>query len=192
MRSSSIVAGYEPPAGGVTLSICGRTGKVRRKGKSHGMKILVFSDSHGNVEHMAEAVERDRPDRIFHLGDVEPDARALRRRFPDIPMDCVPGNCDGRRPDLEEEKLVEAEGRRILLMHGHTRNVKLGMGQAVWAAREAEADVLLFGHTHEAFCTYEQGLWIMNPGTVRGSWAGATYGVITIQGGDLVCYGLKV
>ncbi len=155
------------------------------------MKILVFSDSHGDVQHMADAVASDRPDRVLHLGDVEPDARALGRQFPELPIDKVCGNCDGRRPDLAEEQVVEIDGRRILMMHGHTRNVKLGMGQAVWAAREAEADILLFGHTHEAFCEYQHGLWIMNPGSIRGSWSGRTYGVISLEGKDTVCYLLR-
>ena len=36
------------------------------------MKILVFSDSHGNEDNMVCAVERERPstlDAIVHLGD---------------------------------------------------------------------------------------------------------------------------
>ena len=71
------------------------------------MKILVFSDSHGNIQNMEQAVRGDRPDYILHLGDVNPDARALRKLFPAIPMECVCGNCDGRRPALEEERVLE-------------------------------------------------------------------------------------
>lgn len=155
------------------------------------MKLLVFSDSHGDVRHMEAAVRRDRPDMVLHLGDVNPDARALKKRFPDVPMEWVCGNCDGRRSDLEEERVLEIQGRRILMMHGHTRHVKLGMGAAVWAAREAQAHILLFGHTHEDFCEYHEGLWVMNPGTIRGGWAGATYGVICLEGENAVCYTLK-
>ena len=46
------------------------------------MKILVFSDSHGNVQNMEQAVRSDRPDYILHLGDVNSDARALGKLFP--------------------------------------------------------------------------------------------------------------
>lgn len=152
------------------------------------MKLFIFSDSHGNVAHMESAVRSGHPDMVLHLGDVNPDARALQRLFPDLPMECVCGNCDGRRSDLEEERLLEMEGRRILMMHGHTRSVKLGMSTAVWAAREAEAQILLFGHTHEDFCEYHEGLWIMNPGSIRGGWTGATYGVISMEGKDTVCF----
>ena len=33
------------------------------------MKILVFSDSHGDRQTMVLAAEAHRPDAIFHLGD---------------------------------------------------------------------------------------------------------------------------
>lgn len=49
------------------------------------MKLLVFSDSHGNVANMEDAVRREEPDQVLHLGDVVRDADALRRRFPTFP-----------------------------------------------------------------------------------------------------------
>lgn len=51
------------------------------------MKILVFSDSHGNEDNMIRAVERERPftlDAIVHLGDGWRDAEALHRLYPQI------------------------------------------------------------------------------------------------------------
>lgn len=152
------------------------------------MKVLVFSDSHGNTHYMEEAVQRDKPDLVLHLGDINPDARALQAKFPDLPMEWVCGNCDGLRRDLEKEKLILLEGHRVLMMHGHTRDVKFGLTAAVLAAREQRAEVLLFGHTHDALCEYEAGLWVMNPGTVRGGWEGASYGVISVEGENVVCY----
>ncbi|MCI7805035.1 MAG: metallophosphoesterase family protein, partial [Oscillospiraceae bacterium] len=32
-------------------------------------------------------------------------------------------------------------------------------------ARSMGADIALYGHTHERFCAYEDGLYIMNPGS---------------------------
>ena len=46
------------------------------------MKILLFSDSHGNEDNMVRAVERERPsplDAIVHRGDGWRDAEALHR-----------------------------------------------------------------------------------------------------------------
>ena len=58
------------------------------------MRILVLSDSHGNVENMVRCVELTDPNVILHLGDCRRDAEALQRRFPSVPMQSVPGNCD--------------------------------------------------------------------------------------------------
>ena len=49
------------------------------------MRILVLSDSHGNVDNMARAVELTAPDRVLHLGDCQRDLTALRARFPALP-----------------------------------------------------------------------------------------------------------
>lgn len=54
------------------------------------MNILVLSDSHGNISNMEEAVEREKPDMILHLGDCWRDAERLAERYPDIPMDTFP------------------------------------------------------------------------------------------------------
>ena len=49
------------------------------------MKYLVLSDSHGNVDNMARAVEREKPDGIIHLGDCWRDAEELHELFPRLP-----------------------------------------------------------------------------------------------------------
>ena len=68
------------------------------------MDILVLSDSHGAVAPMARAVELARPDLILHLGDCWRDGERLHSRFPDIPLEQVPGNCDFR-PRSEERRV---------------------------------------------------------------------------------------
>ena len=151
------------------------------------MKILIFSDSHGNVANMEDAVRLESPDRIFHLGDLVRDAEALAEKFPHIPLTYVPGNCDGRRPDLPEERVFTLEGCKILMTHGHIHHVKATPALAVRSAREAGARLLCFGHTHEPLCQFENGLWILNPGSV-GSFREASYGVAVLEDGGAVCY----
>ena len=76
------------------------------------MKILVFSDSHGAMGKMVEAMEHERPHHVFFLGDHYRDGIELSQLYPDIPMDIVRGNCDwGKGPDL---RVVELEGVRFL------------------------------------------------------------------------------
>ena len=84
------------------------------------MKILVLSDSHGAVSPMEQAVEQTSPDLILHLGDCWRDGERLHDRFPSIPLEQVPGNCDFR-PTEPAERLLELRGKRILLCHGHAQ-----------------------------------------------------------------------
>ncbi len=83
------------------------------------MKILVLSDSHGAMEPMEQAVERTQPRMIFHLGDCWRDAERLRGRFPQIPLQQVPGNCDFRSQEPAEQLLCMR--LRILRVTGHLR-----------------------------------------------------------------------
>jgi len=151
------------------------------------MRILVLADSHGRVENMVRCVELVEPDHILHLGDCIRDAERLRDRFPAIPMTTVPGNCDWGYEDEEAEKLIELGGRRIFLLHGHTRGVKYGLHRAWNAGREAGADVVAFGHTHDAMVDYDGTMYMLNPGSVGGVHAPATYGVITVNSRKFDC-----
>ena len=148
------------------------------------MKILVLSDSHGDVDRCARCVEAVQPDHILHLGDCIRDAWHLQERFPHIPMDAVPGNCDWRMEQDQEERLLELGGVRILMMHGHTRHVKFGHLAVCYAAREMDAQILLFGHTHQPLVDFDGALWVLNPGSVRDR---DTYGVITIEPEKVIC-----
>ena len=78
------------------------------------MKILVLSDSHGNVRNMEEAAARTAPRMIFHLGDCWRDGERLHDRFPDIPFYQVPGNCDFR-PGEPSERLVSVSYTHLTL-----------------------------------------------------------------------------
>ena len=149
------------------------------------VQVLVVSDSHGRVDNMIRAVERVQPDYVLHLGDCQRDLEKLRREFPGLPMEGVPGNCDWGAVDAPEV-LTEYGGVRILMMHGHTRNVKASTLSAVYAAREMGAQVLLFGHTHRPLVDYDGSLWVMNPGSV-GRGFPCTYGIVTITGGKIDC-----
>ena len=149
------------------------------------MNILVFSDSHGNVEDMIRWTHLLQPDGVFHLGDLQRDARALEREFPRLPVMSVPGNCDGWTDEADIRNL-RVEGCRVLASHGHRWQVKSGYGAAIAAARRAGASVLLFGHTHEAYCELVDGLWVMNPGSIGAQGRGSC-GLLTIQGGRAAC-----
>lgn len=149
------------------------------------MNVLVFSDSHGNVASMKQIVARERPDLILHLGDMVRDAAALAKEFPQILLQNVCGNCDGAG-QAPNQRMLTVAGKKLMLTHGHLYQVKLGMGRAVAAARESDADVLLFGHTHQALCLRQGPLWVMNPGSIQDRRT-YSYGIIEWKNGTLFC-----
>lgn len=145
------------------------------------MKILVFSDSHGRLNLMIDAMEQERPRRVFFLGDHYRDGQTLSDAYPDIPMDLVQGNCDFcAGPD---ELLVEVEGVRFLLVHGHRYSAKRGTDYLVEAGKRKGAAVVCFGHTHDALNMPMQGVWLFNPGTAGGVNNRPGYGVIIVENG---------
>lgn len=148
------------------------------------LKIIVFSDSHGDAAGMVDVLERERPDRVFHLGDYLRDAEELEWAYPDLHIDMVAGNCDWHS-SAAREQILDLQGCRLLLCHGHTYGVKNGLSALARAAREQQADVALFGHTHEAHSSRKMGVSLCNPGSC-GMGLTPTYGLLTIANGQAV------
>lgn len=152
------------------------------------MKLLVLSDSHRNIDHMQYAVVQTKPDAILHLGDHISDAYELQHRNPDTVFYMVKGNNDWYG-DGENELLLTIEGVKIFMTHGHTYNVKYGLDDFINRARHHEADLALFGHTHQAMVRQTPGLWLLNPGQmcIHGNRIAASYGIVTIRDGSFDC-----
>lgn len=148
------------------------------------MKVLVLSDSHGNISNMIQAVERESPRMVFHLGDCWRDGERLHDHFPELPMEQVHGNCDFPRGTRDMEKLVYLEDKRVLLCHGHTYGVKQSLVPAGYAAEEKDLDLFLFGHTHRPLVDMWGKTLFLNPGSI-GDYARPTYGVVTLENGRL-------
>ncbi len=158
------------------------------------MRILVFSDSHGNVERMKRVVERTEADLILHLGDGEADFEALQADYQSRAMFlAVRGNCD-YMSDLPAERLFGFEGVRILMLHGHTRNVKHGNEELEAFAGQQQADLVLYGHTHCAEDRYypaegeNKPFRLFNPGSIGSPGWGLPprYGYIEIRDGQIL------
>ena len=129
------------------------------------MRILVMSDSHGNLPLALQACDMAGTfDALFHLGDGGDDAGILVHVL-DVKVVHVAGNCDIGSAS-PRELLLEYKGRKLLLMHGDACGVKIGLGKLEKRAREAEVDAVLFGHTHRATITTLSGILAVNPGTL--------------------------
>ena len=129
------------------------------------MKILVFSDSHRRTLQMIDCIEEEMPDMLFHLGDMVDDTVDLRSVFPDIPLIHVCGNNDWGS-NVPAQEIVELYGTRFFLTHGHMHRVRSGTSRLADAAREADCQVALFGHTHESLMEEYPDLIVANPGSI--------------------------
>lgn len=158
------------------------------------MNIIVFSDSHGSSATMEEIVRarlRD-TDLFVHLGDGAFEFQRLAERYPERAFLCVCGNCDSRSRWQEgaappDDDLITLEGKRIFMTHGHRYGVKYGLETLFSAARERNADITLYGHTHLAFSQYlpetdwHPAMYFLCPGSIsHPAEGGPSYGVIHI------------
>lgn len=143
------------------------------------MRILVFSDSHG-VYHDMRCVVKKHPeiDVIVFCGDGAEDIDEIRREFSQKAVIAVRGNRDfcTQNPNVET---ITLEGKKLFITHGHIYNVKYGLYNLACAAREAGADIAVFGHTHQPTEIYDDGLYLFNPGSIMGY--DGTYGIIDIS-----------
>lgn len=148
------------------------------------MKFLVISDTHGRHDYLKKVLaEKNQYDRILHLGDVE-GGEAEIEKMSACPVDFVKGNMDGLA-ELAEEKLIYAETHKIWMIHGHTEGISAGMEKLVRDAKERDADIVLFGHTHHPLLTKREGLTILNPGSIsfpRPLGKNPSYGIIETNG----------
>lgn len=146
------------------------------------MKILVMSDSHGRRDLVKKCIRQNsQSEVIIHLGDYVSDFDDLQFTFPDRMFINVKGNGDFYR-DVPLVQTVTFEGVRIFLTHGHLHGVKYSLNALTAAALKENAQICLYGHTHESYNKYHDGLYVMNPGSLaypRGS-SYASYGLIEI------------
>lgn len=142
------------------------------------MRILVVSDTHGDFYSLKRAVAaQPSAEAVIHCGDGAEQVELLQSICPDKRIIGVRGNCDWSST-LPPAEVVELGGKRIFVTHGHLYHAKFTLTDLIYAAREQQADILLYGHTHQALTDYDDGLTIMNPGACGGY--GATYGIIDI------------
>ena len=146
------------------------------------MRLMIASDIHGSAfycRQMLDAYEREKADRLLLLGDI-----LYHGPRNDLPKEyapkevigmlnpvrenllCVRGNCDTEVdqmvlefPVLADYGLLALNGLTIYATHGHVYN------------REnlppmQKGDILLHGHTHVLTAEDQEGVVVLNPGSV--------------------------
>lgn len=129
------------------------------------MNIGIMSDSHGNWAAIDNAVSMaQKVDAWLHCGDCLPDAEYLQD-LTSVPVYSVAGNCDWPGPKTTYERIVELEGHKIFMTHGHNYGVRYTQEYIMEAAESQGADIAVFGHTH--MVEYIPGSpLVLNPGSV--------------------------
>ena len=132
------------------------------------MYIGVVSDSHGDIESLKAMLrypEAAQAEMWLHAGDYAADADALEE-LTGKRVVRVLGNCDLPMDGTYDETVVEAGGDRLFLPHGHLFNVRFDTAMLAAAAREAGADLAVYGHTHIALYEQQEDVTVVNPGSV--------------------------
>lgn len=147
-------------------------------------KILIFSDSHGDIDNCMEIIEKTTDvSAIFHAGDCVRDAEDLQAIYPQIPVYFVRGNNDWFSNEPLSRKVI-IDGVSIFITHGHEQNVKYEF-QFTTLLKSAEAydpDLVIFGHTHKSVIDYKGKTTIVNPGSIRYT---KTYAEAEIENGKI-------
>ncbi|MDD2955392.1 MAG: metallophosphoesterase [Oscillospiraceae bacterium] len=145
------------------------------------MRILVVSDSHRNFFQLQKVLEKHpEANMVIHLGDGEAEFEDIQALYPGFRYAAVSGNCDFAA-SCPLTNLLHLEGKNVYITHGHTLGVKSSLEQLKAAARVARASIALYGHTHIAYTEYDNGLYVMNPGSVALARNGKpSYGIIDI------------
>lgn len=146
------------------------------------MKILVASDTHGNLRNIIKVINDTKDiDRIIHLGDYERDVEELQKLYR-YPIDYVQGNCDfiSYAPEV---KMLDFHGVRLLITHGHLHDVKWEYDTILEAGKENNANIVLFGHTHVSMVKNIDNITLMNPGSISlpRDGKGCSFGVLEIE-----------
>ncbi len=151
------------------------------------MKVLVVSDTH--VPTLARRLpdqileESAECEAIIHAGDLV--SKSVADQFMSVnTLYAVHGNQDSPslRSLLPSRRVVELEGKRIGVVHGHTGPGMYTEDRAFNAFSSEQMDVIVFGHSHLPLNIQRGNVLMFNPGSAvagRGG-KGNTYGILEL------------
>ncbi len=126
--------------------------------------LFVFSDTHGTQLPDPVLQIAEESDKVVFLGDG-------LNRLGDILLHKgfigVTGNCDWTTRGFNREEVLELDGVRMLLTHGHDYRVKSGLLDVTMRAKELNCSVVFYGHTHFAAADEYDGVLLICPGAIE-------------------------
>lgn len=127
-------------------------------------KIVIISDVHfgvNNLKNIENIILES--DYCIFLGDGISAVLNYKNKLGER-LIMVRGNCDFSSYPVEV--VLEIDGHKIFATHGHNYRVKTGLDNLSYRAKELEADIALFGHTHMPYQEFEDGILFVNPGSL--------------------------
>ena len=133
-------------------------------------KILITSDTHRRDGNLLEVIQNEAPfDMFIHLGDAEGSEDMItswcKEQNPDCEVYMVLGNNDFFS-DLPREDVIDIEGNKVLVTHGHYYGVSMAFDQLADAAKQRGCNAAFFGHIHVPVLEKEDGILLVNPGSL--------------------------
>lgn len=127
------------------------------------VRILLVGDSHGDRESLVylKKLYSDY-DYLIHLGDSELSPRDLEGYL------CVKGNHDSfPETFIPFCRILEILGHRIYICHGHKDFPRyFKYENMIENARSQGCDTIFFGHVHVCQDKVQEGIRLLNPGSV--------------------------
>ena len=149
------------------------------------MKLLIVSDTHGDVRALRRAVDREQDAAaVIFLGDGLRDAETLQDERPALRLYTVRGNCD-LAVSAPPFALAPFGGVLFFYTHGHLYSVKSGLTELAGAAAQRDAQAALFGHTHRPALEERNGVLLFNPGALSTLSGEGCYGIAMVQDGTV-------
>lgn len=148
------------------------------------MKVLVLSDSHSTIfdSQIEEIKKHGSYDILIHCGDKYKDAQKFADKLNINTIYQVPGNCDYDVYDKELVITKVIENKKVLITHGHIHNVKENLQKLIRYAKEKNANVVLYGHTHQSQNEIIDNILFFNPGsTIFPKDGRASFGILEIS-----------
>lgn len=148
------------------------------------MRILVLSDSHRHIANLVEAISNEpTAELVYFLGDGTYEMDEVKEIFKDKMFIVVRGNCDF----IDTVPLCDirsVDTCKIYASHGAVENVKYSFAGIKNEAINNGCNIALFGHTHQKYYSFEDGLHLFNPGSIKEG----NYGVIDIMENGIMCF----
>lgn len=143
------------------------------------MKVIIASDIHGSIYYankLKERFEIENAEQLILLGDIyyhgprndlpkeynpKEVAKLLNKMV--YKLICLRGNCDGEVDEMisdfafSDSMYMLLGGKKIYLSHGHKLD---------WDNPSKYGQILIYGHLHTGFIKNENGITIVNTGSV--------------------------